>query len=152
MLGLLNGKILYNLLFSLPPTCWWVLDICGSSFQPQIYGADRDTLGSRGSQGSPRPGLITRQCTDLEGLGAAREAECEGEGQCGSRWCLEGELLQEGCEEDEELGPRELLRGTSTLTCREGQKSLPPPVLAVIQEMFRIKGVWSLPHVFVEHY
>lgn len=37
-------------------------------------------------------------------------------------------------------------------TCREGQKSLPPPVLAVFQEMFRIKGVWSLPHVFVEHY
>lgn len=37
-------------------------------------------------------------------------------------------------------------------TCREGQKSLPPPVLAVFQEMFRIKGVWTLPHVFIEHY
>lgn len=38
------------------------------------------------------------------------------------------------------------------LTCREGQESLPPPVLAVLQEVFRIKGVWSLPHVFVKHY
>lgn len=37
-------------------------------------------------------------------------------------------------------------------TCREGQESLPPPVLAVLQEMFRIKGVWGLPHVFVKHY
>lgn len=42
---------------------------------------------------------------DLERLGAAREAQREGEVQCGGRWHPEGELLQEGCEEDEELGP-----------------------------------------------
>lgn len=50
-----------------------------------------------------------------EGFGAARQAQREGEGQRGRRRGLEGELLQQGYEENEELGPGELLPGTSPL-------------------------------------
>lgn len=71
--------------------------------------------------GSPTPASVTRQRTDLEGLGAAREAEREGEGRRGSRRRLEGELLQEGCEEDEELGPGELFPGTSPLAWKRSK-------------------------------
>lgn len=74
---------------------------------------------------SPRLASIAKQRTDPEGLGAAREAECESEGQHGSLWRLEGELLQEGCEEDEELCPGELLPGTSPLTWKRRRNNPP---------------------------
>lgn len=69
--------------------------------------------GCSGVWGSPRPGSVAGHGAELEGFGAACEAEREGEGKrC---WGLEGELLQQGHEEDEELGPGELLPGTSPL-------------------------------------
>jgi len=69
----------------------------------------------------PTLASVARQRADLEGLGAAREAEREGEGQRSSRRRPEGELLQEGCEEDEELGPGELLPGTSPLAWKRSK-------------------------------
>lgn len=73
--------------------------------------------------GSPTPASVARERTDLEGLGAACEAECEGKGERGLRWCLEGELLQEGCEEDEELGPGKLLPRTTPLAWKKSKNN-----------------------------
>lgn len=60
---------------------------------------------------------------DLEGLGAACEAECEVEGQRSVGWSLEGELLQEGSEEDEELSPGKLLPRTCPLAWKRSKNN-----------------------------
>lgn len=64
-----------------------------------------------------------RQGAELEGLGAAREAEREGKAQHGGRWSLEGELLQQGSEEDEELSPGQLLTRTGTLAWKRSKEN-----------------------------
>lgn len=74
-------------------------------------------------QGGGSGASAARQSAELEGPWAAREAEREGEAQLGTGWHLEGELLQQGGEEDEELGPGQLLPWTSPLAWKSRKKS-----------------------------
>lgn len=54
----------------LPATYWCVLGIYDPSFQPQIYGADRDTLGSGEGQGAARGWPQSRGSAQIwKGLG-----------------------------------------------------------------------------------
>lgn len=74
-------------------------------------------------QGEGSGASAARQSAELEGPWAAREAEREGEAQLGTGGHLEGELLQQGGEEDEELGPGQLLPWTSPFAWKSRKKS-----------------------------
>lgn len=95
-------------------------------FSPKslVWWGQEDFSVCEGAGGVWGSGSVSGHGAELEGFGAASEAEREGEGQRGRCWRLEGELLQQGYEEDEELGPGELLPGTSPLAWKRSTSNL----------------------------
>lgn len=87
-------------------------------------GAVPSLRGLQWGAGQPGPGSAAGHGAELEGPGAARQAQREGEGQRGRCRGLEGELLQQGYQEDEELGPGELLPGTSPFAWKRSTNNL----------------------------
>lgn len=73
---------------------------------------------------------LPRHGADLVGLWAHRDAYLELEAERGVRGCLEGEFLEQRCEEEEELGAGQHLTQTGALPCGDSHPWHPQPALA----------------------
>lgn len=95
----------------------------------RVAGCEESQHCSLQPNGTAEKGMLSilpsaaRQGAELEGLGAAREADCEGKAQHSGRRSLEGEFLQQGSEEDEELSPGQLLTRTGTLAWKRSKEN-----------------------------
>lgn len=71
---------------------------------------------------------LARHSTDLVGLWGHCDAHHGLEAECGAWGCLEGEFLEQGGEEEEELGAGQQLSQAGTLPCGESNPQHPQSV------------------------
>lgn len=73
---------------------------------------------------------LPRHGADLVGMGCQRYAQLELEAEGGVRRSLDGEFLEQRCEEEEELGARQQLAQAGTLPCGDSHPPRLQPSLA----------------------
>lgn len=76
---------------------------------------------------------LPRHSTDLVGLWGHCNAYHGLEAELGVRGCLEGEFLQQGGEEEEELGTGQQLAQAGTLPCGDSDPQHPQTVLVLLK-------------------
>lgn len=76
---------------------------------------------------------LPRHSTDLVGLWGHRDAYHGLEAELGVRGYLEGEFLEQGCEEEEELGTGQHLSQAGTLPCGDSNPQHPQTVLLLLK-------------------
>lgn len=93
------------------------------------------------SQAAPSPRSVATAClprhgADLVGLGCQRYAQPELEVEGGVRRSLDGEFLEQRCEEEEELGACQQLTQAGTFPCGD---SHPPSAFTACRLVFSAK-------------